>query len=90
MSPKLSLEETETVIQQSADNRYEWTISTEDPVQQRKYKRLGIEPFYISADGQFKQYKISDNQLTVRRKPKPMPEEQRKARADRLAEIRRK
>lgn len=90
MSPQLSLEETETVIQQTADNRNEWTISTDDPVQQRRYEKLEIEPFYISADGQFKQYKINDNQLTVRRKPKPMPEEQRKALADRLAEVRRK
>lgn len=89
MSPKnLSLEETETVIQQDASRRNEWNISTEDVVWQRRLESLGIEPHYTSADGEYKEYKIDGNQLTIRRKPKPMSEEQKAALAERLSKSR--
>lgn len=88
MTLQLSLEETETVIQQTADNRSEWIVSTEDVVFQRKMERLGIESIYVSNDGQFKQYKLTLHNIAFKKGKRVISEETRLQLASRLREAR--
>jgi len=77
----LTLEERETAVMQSADDRGTWKIYTDDPVMIAKLERLGM-PCVIREDGIGREYIVEANQVSFRRK-RIMTEEEKKIRGDR-------
>lgn len=61
-----TLEERETHINQSADDRKVWEMATDDPVWIARMKKLGFVPSRIKGETYF--FVLPDNQLTIRRK----------------------
>lgn len=86
---KLSLDEQETNISQSATNRKEWIIYTDDSVRIKEYKRKGLTIQKETETGCY--FVLPDNQLTVRkpRKQAILTDEQRNERRLRLEQMRR-
>lgn len=69
-----SNEERETHINQSADNRREWEMATDDPIWVARMAKLGIAPDRVRGETHW--YTIPDNQVTIRRK-RELTDEQR-------------
>ena len=79
---KLTSVEMETHINQTADNRNEWELFTDDPVMLKKMDRLGIVGIPV---GEGKCYTLDKSQVSIRKKRTPMSDEQREAAASRFA-----
>jgi hypothetical protein len=71
----LTLVERETHLSQSADNHDEWEMYTDDPIWIARMNRLGIVARRTTAAGG-KFYTIPDGQITIRKKRRPMTEEE--------------
>lgn len=89
MTPQ-SLEETETALTQSADNRGEWHVFSEDIVFQRKMERLGIQPTYISKDGLTKEYTLTSDNISFKKGKVELSPEEKERRSIRMKEVQRK
>jgi len=83
----LTNEERETHLNQSAANRREWEMATDDPIWIARMEKLGIVP--DRKRGQTYFYTIPDNQITVRRK-RVMTDDQRSALSERARKMSRK
>jgi 3-mercaptopyruvate sulfurtransferase SseA len=80
-----TLAETETAIYQSAANRTEWHLVTEDPVMIRKMERLGIKPVKV-LEGGWHEYTLQGNQVSFRKGVRAERTEAQKERDRELAE----
>jgi hypothetical protein len=77
----LTLEERETAIMQSADDRGTWKIYTDDPVMIAKLERMGM-PAVVRDDGIGREYLVEANQVSFRRK-RVMSEDEKMKRRER-------
>jgi hypothetical protein len=79
----LTLEERETNINMTADDRSQWTISSDDPVMQRRIEAVGATLLRVGRDGTTKFYTLPANQVSFRR-PQNLTVEQREGLAERM------
>lgn len=80
----LTLAETETHLNMTADDRNTWHIYSDDQVMQRRIEAAGATLVRVASDGIGKHYTLPANQVTIRKARKPMSDEQRAQQAMRL------
>lgn len=71
---KLTLAETETHLNMTADDRSVWIVFSDDPVMMRRLDRIGE---FVRVVGAGKEYRLSATQVTLRAKKKPLSDEQK-------------
>jgi uncharacterized protein len=79
----MGLEEKETHINQSADDRKMWEIFTDDRIRIKEYKQKGLE--IKKQVGKGCVFILPDSQLTVRKKSKKLSKEEHSRRTSRLS-----
>jgi hypothetical protein len=84
----LGLDERETHISQSADDRSVWEIYTDDPIWIERLRKLGIQEDTTrkTAEGLGKYFILPDNQLTIRRK-RVVSEEEKERKRQHASEV---
>lgn len=82
---KVSLEEMETHLNMTADDRGLWHGFSNDPVWQRRWEDAGAIIVKISPDGKSKWYTMTSRQVKFRRE---MTEEKRRQQAERFRQYR--
>lgn len=80
----LTLEERETHLNMTADNRGEWAVYSDDEVMQRRLESIGATLVKVEHGGG-KHYTLPASQVTLRKPAKPMAEERKAQLAARLA-----
>lgn len=80
----LTLQEQETHLSMSADDRGTWHVYSDDPVMQRRLESIGAELVKVAADGIGKHYALPANQITFRKPPKPLSDERKAQLAEQL------
>jgi len=86
MSLDLTNAERETHVSQTADDRSQWEMYTDDPVWIARMEKLGIEPTRQTSTGVF--YTVPDAQVSIRKARKPLTEAQRAKLSKRMARLR--
>lgn len=69
-----TLAETETALSQSADNRNEWELFTEDAVWQRRMAAMGVAPVRVQGESMW--YKLRADQVVIRKGKRAVSPEQ--------------
>ena len=82
MPVPLTLAERETRISMMADDRSTWSIGSDDPVWQARFEAIGAT--LVSQRGEWKEYTLPANQISLRNPSKPMSEERKAELAMRL------
>ncbi len=82
MPVALTLAERETRISMMADDRSTWSIGSDDPVWQGRFEAIGAT--LVSQVGEWKEYTLPANQISLRNPSKPMSEERKAQNAERL------
>ena len=67
--------ERETHISMCADNRSMWAIGTDDAYWQRRFEAVGAT--LTKVRGEWREYTLPANQISLRNPPKPMSEERK-------------
>lgn len=85
-----SREERETVYRQTADNRDVWHAWTNDPVMDRKLRRMGavVEKEYTTPNGKetvSRSYTLAGNQVSLRKPTKPLTDKEKKEKSYNLS-----
>lgn len=80
----LTLQEQETHLNMTADDRGAWHVYSDDPVMQRRFEAVGATLVRTSADGIGKHYTLPASQITIRKARKPMSKERKAQLANRL------
>ncbi len=86
MPAPLTLAERETRISMMADDRSTWSIGSDDPVWQARFEAIGAT--LVSQRGEWKEYTLPANRISLRNERKPMPEERRVELATRMRALR--
>lgn len=86
MPAPLTLAERETRISMMADDRSTWSIGSDDPVWQARFEAIGAT--LVSQRGEWKEYTLPANRISLRNERKPMPEERRAELAARMRALR--
>lgn len=79
---ELTNAERETHISMCADDRSTWTIGTDDPVMQRRFEAVGAT--LTCTRGEWREYTLPANQISLRNPSKPMSEERKAVQAEKL------
>ena len=77
--------ERETRISMTADDRSMWAIGTDDPVMQRRFEAVGAT--LVKARGEWREYTLPVNQISLRNPSKPMSEERKAHLANQLRSL---
>lgn len=83
----LILEERETHLSMTADNRGVWIVFTDDDVMMRRLEGANAE--FIRTVGAGKEYRLKADQVTFRKGKRRVSEEQRAKLSERLSRMRR-
>lgn len=83
----LTLQEMETCLIMSADDRGTWHIYSDDAVMQRRLEAAGATLVRDATNGEGKHYTLPANQVTFR-KPRVLSDEQREQLAARMRALR--
>lgn len=83
----LTLAEMETHLNMVADDRSAWHAYSDDPVMQRRLESVGAVLVKVERGGG-KHYRLTANQITLRKPPKPMSEERKAQSSAALARAR--
>lgn len=86
MPVPLTLAERETRISMMADDRNTWSIGSDDSVWQGRFEAIGAT--LVSQRGEWKEYTLPANRISLRNERKPMPEERRVELATRMRALR--
>ena len=78
----LTLQEQETHLSMTADDRSVWAIYSDDQVMQRRLESIGAT--LVKNEGAGKHYTLPANQVTLRKPKKPMPEARKAQLAERM------
>lgn len=81
---KLTSQEIETHLSQTAADRTIWEIYTDDAVTQRKFESIGAKLIKTNADGTGKFYTIRAEQISFRKGKKVLSEAHKKQLGDRM------
>ena len=79
---QLSLEERETHISQSADDRSIWNVFSDDLVFHQRMERLNIAPHKEIGEGRW--YRLNRSQVRIVKAQKPLTDAQKAERVQRL------
>lgn len=80
---KLVLEERESHLNMTGDDRTKWEFFTDDPFWIRKMKTLGIQPIKSVGEGFI--YTIPASQVTIRKERKKLTKEKKEVITKRLS-----
>lgn len=80
----LTLAETETHLNMSADDRGTWHIYSDDAVMQRRIEAAGATLVRVASDGIGKHYTLRANQVTIRKARQPYSKERKAQLAEQL------
>jgi len=84
---QLQPSERETHLSQTADDHTRWEVYTDDPLWIRRLERLGIAPYKVVGTG--RHYRLTNEQVLIRRGKPQVSEATRTARAARLQNLHR-
>jgi hypothetical protein len=84
----LTLEEMETALTMSADDRGTWQVFSDDPVMQRRLEAIGATPVRTANTGSGKFYTLRADQVLIRTGKRKMSEAQKAQLGDRLRAMR--
>lgn len=87
MAKRLSLEEQETHLNMSADNRGAWAVYSDDAVMMRKLERVGARLVREEESGG-RHYELRADQVLIRKGKRAVSKAQGAAAAERLAAFR--
>lgn len=82
MAYELQSEERETHLNMTGDNHSKWEVFTDDPYWIRRFERLGIQP--VKAVGAGYEYRLTADQVLIRKGKPQVSEATRLARSERL------
>lgn len=84
----LTLAEMETNLNMSADDRSTWTISSDDPVMQRRLEAVGATLVKEGRNGMTKFYTLRADQVHIRSGKRKLSDAQKAQLGDRLRAMR--
>lgn len=84
----LTLQEQETHLNLTADDRSTWSVYSDDAVMQRKLESIGAKLVRVSADGLGKHYTLRADQITFRKGKRELSPERKAQLAARMRAMR--
>lgn len=84
----LTLAEMETHLNMSADDRSMWTVSSDDPVMQKRLEAVGATLLKESKNGVTKFYTLRADQVLIRKGKRELSDDTKQQLADRLRTMR--